>query len=180
MTQSTATVTAFLGDERIAAGDRADVTRRIEDGYSAADQAAIRVFDDETGRPVDLDYWDAALEARHQRGRGRPRLGVVSREVTLLPRHWEWLARQRGGASAALRRLIDEAQAASGADPRARQDAAYHFMQAMGGDRPGYEEAIRALYRDDRAALRERTATWPPDIRQHVEHLLEGAATPSA
>ena len=85
------------------------MTRAIEDGYGQADQAAIRAYDDETGRVVDLDYWDAGSAAPQVRGRGRPRLGVVAREVTLLPRHWDWLARQRGGASAALRRLVDEA-----------------------------------------------------------------------
>ena len=164
-------VTAFLEDEAIARGDLAEVTRAIEDGYGQADQAAIRAYDDETGRVVDLDYWDAGSAAPQVRGRGRPRLGVVAREVTLLPRHWDWLARQRGGASAALRRLVDEA---AKAQPRAlaRRDAVYRFMSDRCGDRPGYEEALRALYRDDRDRFEALIAAWPADVRAYILSLL--------
>ncbi len=87
----TETVTAFLEGEIVARGDRGDVTRAIENGFAAADHAAIRVFDDATGKVTDLDLWDAAAAAA--RPRGRPKLGVQAREVTLLPRHWEWLGK---------------------------------------------------------------------------------------
>lgn len=179
-------VTAFFEDRIVARGDPQGVTRAIEEGYAPADHAAVRVYDDATGRVADLDYWDAA--ASHaapspagaappadapRRGRGRPRLGVTPREVTLLPRHWDWLAAQPGGASAALRRLV-EAAAKGPEDPRARRDAAYRFMSDHCGDRPGYEEALRALYRGDEARLAELTAAWPQDVRTYLRELLGG------
>ena len=107
------------------------------------------------------------------RGRGRPRLGVVAREVTLLPRHWEWLAAQPSGASAALRRLVDEARKKNAPKQRRRtaQEAAYRFMAAIAGDLPDFEEATRALFADDRAGLAQRIATWPEDVRVHTLQL---------
>jgi hypothetical protein len=174
-----AQVTAFENDRIVARGERTLVTHDIEARYGA-DLAGIRVFDDATGQVVDLDYWDAAASAPHPepRARGRPRLGVTAREVTLLPRHWEWLATQPGGASAALRRLVEEARrAASGAGPadtRRRRDAAYRFMSDMCGDRPGYEEALRAMYRGEQARFAALTATWPPDVQDYAQRLLAG------
>jgi hypothetical protein len=107
------------------------------------------------------------------RGRGRPKLGVVAREVTLLPRHWDWLGRQPGGASVALRKLVEQARRASGDADRARaaREAAYHFMSAMAGNLPGFEEATRALFADDRRRMAGHIATWPADIRDHVVKL---------
>jgi hypothetical protein len=163
-------VTAFLDDAVVARGDREAVTRRLEQAYPS-DFGAIRVFEDGSGRVVDLDYWDAAASAREPRRRGRPSLGVVAREVTLLPRHWEWLSRQRGGASAALRRLVDEASRKT-AGPAERRDAAYRFMSQMCGDRPGYEEALRALYRGEEEHFRSLVAPWPEAIREYLEELL--------
>lgn len=171
-------VTAFLEDKRIASGEREKVTRLIEERFPD-DHSLIRVFDDGTGRITDLDYWDAAKSAP-ARGRGRPRLGVTAREVTLLPRHWDWLAKQPGGASAALRRLVEEARRGDGADPRRRRDAAYHFMQATCGDRRGYEEALRALYRGEEVRLAELIAEWPEDVRAYVSELLGDRASPAA
>lgn len=112
-----------------------------------------------------------------QRGRGRPRLGVVAKEVTLLPRHWAWLSAQRGGASATLRRLVEEARKSSGRrdEVRRSQDAAYRFMSAMGGDLPGYEEAIRALFAGDAARFDAHTAAWPSDLREHARGLASDA-----
>jgi uncharacterized protein len=91
---------------------------------------------------------------------GRPKLGVQAREVTLLPRHWDWLSQQSGGASAALRRLVDAARS-QGRTLRERQDAAYRFMQGLCGDMEGYEEALRALYRSDSALFASAIARWP-------------------
>lgn len=171
MTHESGTVTAFLGNTRLSSGSREAVTRTLEDHYPG-DLGAILVFDDATGRLADLDYWDAAQTAPAPTA-GRPRLGVKAREVTLMPRHWDWLAAQPGGASAALRRLV-EAASKDPSNARQRRDAAYNFMSHLCGDRPGYEEALRALYRDDDAAFAELTAGWPDDIRRHIGHLLAG------
>ncbi len=162
-------VTAFLEDRQIASGDRDSVTRFLEERFPA-DHSDIRVFEDETGRVTDLDFYDA-MQGVTARGRGRPKLGVQAREVTLLPRHWEWLARQPGGASAALRRLVDQARA-GGRSHRERQDAAYNFMQAMCGDRSGYEEALRSLYRGDVEAFAAHSSGWPEDVRVYIGSLL--------
>ena len=165
-------VTAFLDDEIVARGERQAVTRRLEALYPS-DHGAIRVFEDGTGRLVDLDYWDAAAAAPPPppRPRGRPRLGVAAREVTLLPRHWEWLSSQPGGASAAIRRLVEEARRQDGGD-REKRDSAYRFLSHMCGDRPGYEEALRALYRGDGDRFQALIAPWPQPIRDYVEELL--------
>ena len=105
--------------------------------------------------------------------RGRPKLGVVSGEVTLLPRHWKWLKAQRGGASATLRRLIDEARRAGQgeAEARARQERCYRFMTHLGGDLPGYEAALRALFAGDEASFAEAIKPWPEGLRTWVLRL---------
>jgi hypothetical protein len=114
--------------------------------------------------------------APEPRGRGRPKLGVVAREVTLLPRHWEWLGTQPGGASVALRKLVEEARRTSGDRDRSRaaRDAAYHFMSAMAGNLPGFEEASRALFADDRRRFAGLIAGWPDDVRDHTVKLAFG------
>jgi hypothetical protein len=167
----TSTVTAFFEGRQIASGERDEVTRTLARDF-ARDESAILVFEDATGRVTDLDYRGVAKGAA--RGAGRPKLGVQAREVTLLPRHWEWLAGQPGGASAALRRLVEQARLGGGGE-RPRKDAAYRFMQAACGDRPGYEGALRALYRSDDAALDAILRGWPKDIRRYVEALLRPA-----
>ncbi|HEY4303775.1 MAG TPA: DUF2239 family protein, partial [Gemmatimonadaceae bacterium] len=157
----------------------------------------ILVFDDATSRPVEFDLRGSvddvlarladdgdsggfdAVGAPGQdgepavRGRGRPKLGVVAREVTLLPRHWDWLNAQPGGASVALRKLVDAARLAGADKERVRhaQEAAYRFMTAMGGNLPDYEEATRALYANDRARFEQSIAGWPGDIREHAAKL---------
>jgi hypothetical protein len=161
-------LTAFLGDSAIGRGDGDEIARLIR-GRPAAEQPEIRAYDDSTGRVVDIDYRDSIPPP--PRGRGRPRMGVAAREVTLLPRHWEWLAAQPGGASAALRRLVDSAREAP-PSPEARRDCACRFMADRCGDRPGYEEALRALYRGDRARLDSLLAAWPADVRDYILTLL--------
>jgi hypothetical protein len=151
----------------------------------------IIIFEDGTGRSIDFDLrgGDREVLARlaklipppveetaaptEPRGRGRPKLGVVAREVTLLPRHWEWLSAQPGGASVALRKLVDEARRVSGDKDRERQarDAAYHFMSTMAGNLPQFEEASRALFADDRRRFTGLIADWPADIRDHIVKL---------
>ncbi|MGZ9063647.1 MAG: DUF2239 family protein [Allosphingosinicella sp.] len=172
-------ITAFFEDRIIARGLRDDVTRAVEQGWPN-DQGVVRAFEDATGRTVDLDLWDAHRRADAQRppapapARGRPRLGVTAREVTLLPRQWDWLGLQPGGASATIRRLVDQAQKTPPGRKAARE-AIHHFLTAMAGDRPGYEAALRALYRGESGRFREIIADWPADVRAYVEDWLKAA-----
>ncbi len=108
------------------------------------------------------------------RGRGRPKLGVVAREVTLLPRHWDWLATQSGGASVALRKLVEQARRSDKDQARRRQERAYHFMSALAGDLPGFEESIRALFANDQPGFGAQIAAWPDDVRVHALRLAFG------
>lgn len=169
------TVTAFLDGTVIARGDRGEVLRLLEESYASSNHGSIRVFDDSSGRVTDLDYRDAAKAApRPARGRGRPKLGVKAREVTLLPRQWHWLAAQPGGASAAIRRLVEQTRKSEG-DPANARDAVYRFITEIGGDRPNCEEALRALYRGDLGRFAELIADWPADVRDYARRLLSGA-----
>jgi hypothetical protein len=170
--------TAFLEFRQIAAGSAAAVASVLRD----EPQGQILVFDDVTGTQVDLDIRGTAREIAGRypapapaeaRGRGRPRLGVVAKEVTLLPRHWDWLNAQPGGASVALRRLVDEARATRGDRDRVRaaQEAAYRFTSAVAGNLPGFEEATRALFAYDRRRFGELVAAWPADVRDYAIRL---------
>ena len=158
---------AFEGDCRIGDGDAATLCNLFRARLAArADPAQgprLAVFDAETGRPVDLDLREAPAAP----ARGRPRLGVTAREVTLLPRHWDWLATQPGGASAALRRLVETARRVQDGADRARQgrEAAYRILTDLAGDRRGYEEAMRALFAGDAAGFDRHTGGWPDNIR---------------
>lgn len=183
MHESTTTYTAFLHGRRVFGGSLADVA--IATKHLDADKPVL-IFDDTTGHQLDVDTGgtDADIRARYTtteptRGRGRPRLGVVPREVTLLPRHWDWLNRQPGGASAALRRLVDGARNDSSAAQRDAErmahEAAYAFMHAIAGDYPQFEEASRALFANDRDRLAEQIARWPHDVRAHVIALAFGS-----
>ncbi|MCO5132466.1 MAG: DUF2239 family protein [Xanthobacteraceae bacterium] len=182
--------TVFENNHRVATGSLAEVALVVKWMADRPGSTPILIFDDATGRPVDLDLRGSPAEvvarlrpAAHKplsapepeppRGRGRPKLGVVAREVTLLPRHWDWLATQPGGASVALRKLVEEARRRNGELDRARmaRDAAYHFMSAMAGNLPGFEEASRALFAADRHRFAELIAPWPPDIRDHIVKL---------
>lgn len=184
-TNETPTCTAFHGDRRLAAGSPGDVFVAVKACLAAEPDAAILVFDNASGRTLDADLRgsDAEIRARFggadetPRGPGRPRLGVVSREVTLLPRHWDWLAAQKGGASVALRRLVDEARRGQGGreEIRRAQEAADQFMSVLGGNLAGYEDAARALYSGDGTRFSEALAGWPADIRAHAERLAAPA-----
>ncbi len=164
-------LTLFDGPSRIACGTEAEI-RPAARAAMAAGRAPLAV-DNATGKVADLDLRpDPDAPMPPQRRRGRPKIGVTSKEVTLLPRHWEWLGRQPGGASAALRRLVEAARRE--ADPRARIDAAYNAATALAGDAPGYEEAIRALYAGDLGAMEHHAAAWPRDVRAYVLALAKG------
>ncbi len=183
MTETSTHCTAFHGSRRIASGDVPSVARAIKTVLPDNDAASVLVFDNETSRIVELDLRGgiADVETRYNAGpvraAGRPKLGVVAREVTLLPRHWDWLAGQPGGASITLRRLVDEARKTlAGRDRvRAAQDATYRFMSTMAGNLAGFEEASRALFAGDRAGFAARMETWPPDVRDHAATLAEAA-----
>ena len=182
--------TAFQGQRRLVSGPAGEVALVVKRMAPRPDEPII-IFEDDTGRSIDFDLrgGDREVLARlaklippaveeiappsEPRGRGRPKLGVVAREVTLLPRHWEWLGAQPGGASVALRKLVDEARRVSGDKDRERQarDAAYHFMSTMAGNLPQFEEASRALFADDRRRFTGLIADWPADVRDHIVKL---------
>lgn len=178
------TCTLFEGARRVASGPRAEVARAALRALDAGADGPVLVWDDATGRLVDIDPRgdSPAAEAPAEpeapvRQRGRPKLGVVAREVTLLPRHWEWLRAQSGGASVALRKLVEEArrQGAGRDQVRARREAAYRFLAAMAGDLPGYEDALRALFAGDRARFDAQSGSWPKDVRDYGLKLAEGS-----
>lgn len=171
------TLTVFAGPQAIASGDRqiAIATLRKLD---PAEKRPVLVFDDVTGEQVDLDLRDSAPEPEPEPRRpGRPKLGVVAREVTLLPRHWEWLSAQPGGASVALRKLVEAARRDNAESDRTRraQEATYRFMTAMAGNEAGFEEACRALYAGDRDTFRAMTASWPTDVAEYADRLATEA-----
>jgi hypothetical protein len=194
--------TAFEGSRLLLSGPLIEVALAVKAALAREPTAPLLTFDDATGRVIDLDLRgskaeiiarlsralpaladqptspqaaisDNTDELREPRGRGRPKLGVIGREVTLLPQQWEWLAAQPGGASVALRKLVDEAKRSSGTvqKTRAAQERAYHFMLAMAGNLPGYEEATRALFANDRARFAQQIAGWPSDIAAHAIRL---------
>jgi len=170
----------FSGFQRVSAGHLSQVAVAARRHAAEAPEAPLTVIDRESGRVVDLDLRgsDQEVAARYSPqaapARGRPRLGVVPREVTLLPRHWDWLAAQPGGASAALRRLVDQARKTEGdaGERRSRRDAVYRFLSAVAGDLPGFEGALRALYRDDDPGFITAMEGFPPDVRAEAAALL--------
>ncbi|HXW18951.1 MAG TPA: DUF2239 family protein [Roseiarcus sp.] len=177
---------AFLDARRIASGELVDVARAVKTALGKGEDGEVLVFDGEA-RLVEVDFRGSAAEVdlsatraleeiegeENRRGPGRPKLGVVAREVTLLPRHWSWLAEQPGGASVALRKLVEEASRdRHGRDKRRRaQEATYRFLSAMAGDRPQFEEAARALFAGDEQRFGALVAIWPADIAEHARRL---------
>lgn len=190
--QRSQSCTAFAGESLFASGPLPDVVVAIMTRADADDAVAPVVYDDATGMVIELDLRGTTAEAIARltkdstpavppprshtegkaRGRGRPRLGVVPREVTLLPRHWDWLAAQPGNASQTLRRLVDEARRADrGQAERAARERSYRFLAAQAGNRPGYEEAIRALFSGDDEGFTRCMADWPASVRDYALRL---------
>ena len=191
--------TAFSGHQRVASGNLMSVARKVKAIIDQDERASVVIFDDEASEIVEVDFrgsvedvekrletqkksGEAASTASDteqplQRGPGRPRLGVVSREVTLLPRHWDWLNRQPGGASVALRKLVEAARRVNRGKDKVRhsREVAYRFMSAMAGDFPGFEEATRALFAGDSERFNRWIDSWPVDIRDHARKLAEAA-----
>ncbi|MCB2193937.1 MAG: DUF2239 family protein [Deltaproteobacteria bacterium] len=187
---------AFAGDQCIASGDLLEVARQVKQSLEQKEPMSVLIFDDFTGEPVEIDFrgsMDDVLKRLPQpepappapeeppkeapRGPGRPKLGVVSREVTLLPRHWEWLNAQPGGASVTLRKLVEKAKLAGKEREQVRQaqEAAYRFMSAMAGNLPGFEEATRALFAGDGSKFGQQTQDWPGDLRDFARKLAQPA-----
>lgn len=182
------TYSAFRGHTEIASGRLEEVASAIHTLLEQGDSTLVVVFDDLDGRQVDFDLSGSMEDVARRYGSeshdevrngptprrrpGRPKLGVVGREVTLLPRHWVWLQTQRGGPSATLRRLVDEARSVGGdrEQQRRAQDAINRFISAIAGNLAGFEEANRALYRGDRQRFELECAGWPLDIRRYIEH----------
>lgn len=187
--------TAFDGHRRLHSGPLAEVVLAVKQAERAGAAGPVLIYDDANGKVIDVDIrgTDKQILARLSpaaaatpeepesdtpRGRGRPKLGVTAREVTLLPRHWDWLGQQPGGASVALRKLVEEARRANAEKDRRRaaQEAAYRFMSAIGGNLPGFEEATRALFAGNEPRFHEQLAPWPRDVREHAAALAFGPA----
>jgi hypothetical protein len=192
---------AFEGTRRIAAGELHQVALKTKEVLDRGERAPVLIFHEATSEPIEVDFRGTAQEvferltapiardaipeppqdSRPPRGPGRPRLGVIAREVTLLPRHWDWLSRQPGGASVALRRLVDEARRVRADDDRTRQaqEAAYRFISTMAGNEPHFEDAARALFAGDLERFNALTEEWPADVRDHARKLAGSARSPA-
>lgn len=180
--------TAFAGDRLVASGELRHVALKAKQAFEAGG-LPVRVFEDASGAEIPLPLHLPTAElmrhlaaarmtppaVRAARAPGRPRLGVVAREVTLLPGHWDWLAVQPGGASEALRRLVDGARHAPGDRRRAAQESAYRFLRAMAADAPELDSVLRALFAGDEARFEDALAAWPQDVREHAALLAAGA-----
>ena len=187
--------TAFEGSRCIASGELAAVVRKVKAVIDEGTKKPVLIFDDRSSEVIEVDFRGTVHEVLKKleqpppapapadenvaRGPGRPKLGVVSREVTLLPRHWDWLNSQPGGASVALRKLVEEARRVNSGKDKVRrsQEVAYRFMSAMAGDLPGFEEATRALFAADRERFDGLTEGWPADVRDHARKLAAVALT---
>ncbi|TLD72599.1 DUF2239 family protein [Phragmitibacter flavus] len=187
----------FAGEQLLLTGGLVEVATEARRFHLEQPDVEVLIFDEATGKTVDLDLRcmpeELTAQLRHLikptasedeaetvRGRGRPRLGVVPREVTLLPRHWEWLGEQPGGASVTLRKLVEEAKKANaGRDAKRKaQEACYRFMTTMAGDRAGFEEANRALFAGNREKFELEIAGWPEDVRGMALKIGEVAFAP--
>jgi hypothetical protein len=192
MDEPEASWTAFEGTRRIASGALAAVVTAAKAAIDGGSAEPVMVIDDRDAQRVEIDFRHAIdlilarlpkpppkIDPGAPRGRGRPKMGVVAREVTLLPRHWDWLNHQPGGASVALRKLVEEARHTHRVRDRMRQsqEAAYRFMSIMAGDRPFFEEATRALFAGNHVRFDAMTGGWPVDIRDYAQKLAAGAFT---
>lgn len=197
-------LTAFAGKQKVATASLHALAPVLKERVTREPDAQILIFNDSTGKQVDLNLHgslaevlqrlpaprpETAAPASHgesaPRTPGRPKLGVVAREVTLLPRHWDWLSSQPGGASVALRKLVEQAQRDNreADEQRMAREAAYQFMSALAGDEPGFEEASRALFAGRQDDFGHHAQAWPQDVREHALKLADkswSASRPAA
>lgn len=179
--------TVFHGPQRLITAPLREVLTYLKNqSQSLEGELPVLIFEAHSGKQVDFNLRgtlaemlerEAPLPASAKAGPGRPKLGIVSREISLLPRHWAWLEQQRGGASATLRRLVDEARKQNPGQERIEQaqTATDRFLGALAGNLPHFESASRALYARDQAAFTEQIAQWPEDIRAYALQLAAPA-----
>jgi uncharacterized protein len=190
---------AFAGSRQIASGELRQVALKAQESTNSREFAPVLIFDDVTSNLIEVDLRGNADDLAKRivsteiatapdreddaivsaiRKPGRPKLGVVPREVTLLPRHWDWLASQPGGASVALRKLVEQARRTNQDKDRLRlaKEAAYRFMSAMAGNEPGFEEAARALFAGNQVRFAEIVEPWPINVRDHAKKLAARAS----
>lgn len=179
------TYTVFEAAKMLFRGSLTEVVVKVKKRLGKSDHSPCSIFSDDTGKAIDFNFQGSEKDVLKRleifvsetplenSGPGRPKLGVISREVSLLPRHWEWLATQAGGASAVLRRLVDEAKkkSAEGNAIKQAQERVYKFLSVMAGDMPGYEEALRALYRKEEKKFALQIEAWPEDVKAYVLEL---------
>jgi hypothetical protein len=185
---SSNTYTAFENSQLLAQGSLSEVVLKTKKRIGKSDNSSVLIFSDSTGKTMDfnfqgserdvlkrLELYTSPESKSDQSGPGRPKLGVISREVSLLPRHWEWLATQSGGASAVIRGLIEEAIKKSSSNPSIKQvqERAYRIMSVLAGDLAGYEESLRSLYKRDKKAFLLHTQSWPRDVRAHLIEITQ-------
>lgn len=181
--ESTDTYTAFEGNKQIFQGPLSDVVLKIKKRLGKEENSSILIFSNSSGKTIDFNFHGHERDVQRRlevyvteeaptenTGPGRPKLGVISREISLLPRHWEWLATQTGGTSATLRNLVEEAKkkSANGNQIKQAQERTYKFMSAIAGDFEGYEEALRALYKKDKKNFLAQIQSWPCDVKDHA------------
>jgi len=199
MNSSTSTLCiAFAGNRQIASGSLHAVALKAQESVNRDSAASVLIFDDTTSHVIEVDLRgtpealaqriaqstadapqpdEPATTEEGARRPGRPKLGVVAREVTLLPRHWDWLATQPGGASVALRKLVEAARKTNQGKDRRRLalESAYRFISAMAGNEPGFEEAARALFAGNETRFAEVVEPWPINVRDHAKKLAAAA-----
>lgn len=174
---------AFVGERRIASGTLQDLLPVLKQRVERGDEAPL-CFDIQSGAQVDFDLRGSLADVLEryapsvQRGRGRPKLGVEGKEISLFPRHWAWLEQQPNGASAAIRRLVEQASKHEPGREIARRirAALSRILSAMAGNRENYEEACRALFAGDDQRFELLVSAWPADIRDFAVHQVKEAA----
>jgi uncharacterized protein len=165
---------AFAGARQVASGALQDVLPVCKQRFDRDDSDLVLVFEVESGRQVDFDLRGSLADVLARamppqvKGPGRPKLGVASREVSLLPRHWDWLEAQPAGISGTLRRLVEQATKTQPPEDHARQirAALSRVLSSLAGDRPRYEEALRALFAGEGERFESLVERWPKDIRE--------------
>ena len=180
--------TAFDGSVLLFRGGLKEVVLNIKEHLGRSENSSVLIFSDLTGKTMDfsfhgskqdilkrLEKYTFTEEPKEPSGPGRPKLGVVSREISLLPRHWEWLATQSGGASATIRLLVEEARKKSSniSSIKQMQERAYQIMSVLAGDLQGYEEALRALYKKDSKVFFTHVKRWPIDIQKYLNEITK-------
>ena len=178
----TDTYVAFYGNQQVAVGELTDMLTKTtiflkEKQTTGTDTEPLLIFNEQNGSQIDFDFrgsleeiLERALPKQKKRRAGRPKLGVISREITLLPRHWEWLESQTKSASASLRLLVEEAMKREGGEAKIKKNIAVtdRIMMVMAGNLTYFEEASRALNARNVERFEECVSTWPDDIKIYL------------